>query len=108
MQSLENDFYFGSFEHDFTQWFDEENWIKSMYTEYIIYNFLVAIGLHVYDSSNNTKQKKIEKILQCPSIKSPLLRYGSGFFFKNTYYYTFLIKQMQKNIFFEWNFIQKL
>jgi len=75
VQSLENDFYFGafgSFEHDFTQWFNEKNWIKSMYTEYITYNFLAAIGFHVYDSSNITKQKKIEKIMQCPSINSLL------------------------------------
>jgi hypothetical protein len=32
------------------QWLDEEDWIKSMYIEYIIYNFSAAIGLHVYAS----------------------------------------------------------
>jgi len=49
-----------------------------MYIEYITYSFSIAIGPHVYDSWNITKQKKIEKIMQCPSIKSPLLQYGSG------------------------------
>jgi hypothetical protein len=53
-----------------------------MYTKYITYSFLTAIGPHVYDSSNIAKQKKIEKIMQCPSIKSPFLWYGSGFFLK--------------------------
>ncbi len=46
--------------------------------------------------------------MQCPSIKSPPFLYGSGFFLKIQYYYAFIIKQMQKNTFFEWNFIQKL
>jgi hypothetical protein len=32
------------------QWLDEEDWVKSMYVEYISYNFLVAVGPHVYDS----------------------------------------------------------
>ncbi len=32
------------------QQLDEENWIKSMYIEYITYKFLMAIGRHVYDS----------------------------------------------------------
>jgi hypothetical protein len=57
--------------------------MKSMYIEYIIYNFSVGIGLHVYDSWNISKQKKIEKLMQCPSIKSPPLWYGSGFSPKN-------------------------
>jgi hypothetical protein len=77
-----------------------------MYTKYITYSFLIAIGPHVYNSSNIAKQKKIEKIMQCPSIKSPFLWYGSGFFLKINYYYAFITKQMQKNTFFEWNFIQ--
>jgi hypothetical protein len=42
-----------------------------MYIEYIIYNFLASKKFHVYDSWNITKQKKIEKIMQCQSIKSP-------------------------------------
>jgi hypothetical protein len=33
----------------------------------------MAIGLHVYDLLKITKQKKIEKIMQDPSIKSPPL-----------------------------------
>jgi dynactin complex subunit len=75
-----------------------------------IYNlqFSTAIGLHVYDSWNTIKQKKIEKIMQCPFIKSPSFWYGSGFFLKIGYYYAFTTKQMQKNIYFERNFIQKL
>jgi hypothetical protein len=79
-----------------------------MYTNYTTYNFTTAIGLHVYDSCKITKQNKIEKIMQCPSIKSLLLWYGSGFFLKIRYYYAFIIKQMKKNTFFEWNFIQKI
>jgi len=34
--------------------------------------------------------------MQCPSIKSPLLSYGSDFFPKIRYYYAFIAKQMQK------------
>jgi len=51
-----------------------------MYTKYITYSFSTAIGPHVYNSWNITKKKKIEKIMQCPSIKSYLLWYGGGFF----------------------------
>jgi hypothetical protein len=40
----------------------------------------MAIGPHVYDSWNVTKQKKIEKIMQYPFIKSPPFWYGNGFF----------------------------
>jgi hypothetical protein len=72
------------------QQLDEEDWTKSMYTKYIIYNFSMAIGLHVCDSWNITKQKKIEKIMQCPSIKSPPLSYGSGFFLKGRFYYAYI------------------
>jgi len=32
------------------QWLDEEDWIKSMYIDYITYNFSMAIGFHVDDS----------------------------------------------------------
>jgi hypothetical protein len=28
------------------QWLNEEDWIKSMYIEYIAYSFSTAIGLH--------------------------------------------------------------
>jgi hypothetical protein len=55
---------------------------------------------------HKTQQKKIEKIMQWPSIKSPPLWYGGGFSLKIGYYYAFITKQMQKNTFFEWNFIQ--
>jgi len=43
----------------------------------------MAIGFHVCDSWNITKQKKIEKIMQYPSIKSPFFWYGIGFFNEN-------------------------
>jgi hypothetical protein len=54
-------------------------WIKLIYIQYIIYNFSTAIRAHVCDSWNITKQKKIEKIMQCWFIKSPLW-YGGGSF----------------------------
>jgi hypothetical protein len=60
-----------------------------MYIKYIIYSFSMAIGHHVCDSWNITKQKKIEKIMQWSSIKSSLLWRGSGFFLKGGYYYAF-------------------
>jgi hypothetical protein len=71
-----------------------------MYIEYITYNFSLVIRPHVYDSWNITKQKKIEKLMQCPSIKSPLIWYGSGFFLKIRYYCAFTTKQMQKKTHF--------
>jgi hypothetical protein len=50
--------------------FHNEDWIKSMYTKYTIYIFSPAIWVHVYDSWNVTKQKEIEKIMQCSSVIS--------------------------------------
>jgi hypothetical protein len=44
-----------------------------MYIQYITYNFSMVIEPHVCGSWNITKQKKIEKLIQCPSIKSPPL-----------------------------------
>jgi hypothetical protein len=70
-----------------------------MYIEDITYKFLMVIGLHVYDSWNITKQKKVEKIMQCPSTKSLPFLYNSGFSLKIRYYYAFTTKQMQKNTF---------
>jgi len=78
-----------------------------MYTQYITYKFSMAMRPHVCDSWNITKQKEIEKIMQWPSIKSPSLWYGNGFFLKGKYYCAFTSKKMFKNTFFEWNFIQK-
>jgi hypothetical protein len=78
-----------------------------MYTKYIIYSFSTTIRPHVYESWNVTKQKKIQKIMQCPSIKSPPFLYGSGFFLKIRYYYAFITEQMLKNTFFECNFIKR-
>jgi hypothetical protein len=37
--------------------------------------------------------------MQCPSIKSPPLCYGSGFFFKGKYYYAFIARNAKKHIF---------
>jgi hypothetical protein len=71
-----------------------------MYTKYLTYNFLAAIGPHVYDSWNITKKKKIEKIMQCPSLKSPPFWYGSGAFLKNNNIMHSLLKNA-KNTFFE-------
>ncbi len=70
-----------------------------MYTKYISYNFSMATRPHVCDSWNITKQKEIEKIMQCPSIKSPPLQYGNGFFLKGRYYYASIAKKLQKNTF---------
>jgi hypothetical protein len=38
----------------------------------------MVIGPHVYDSRNITKKKEIEKIIQCPYIKSPTFSYVVG------------------------------
>jgi hypothetical protein len=77
-----------------------------MYIKYIIYIFLTAIRPHVYDLWNITKQKKnLNNAMLI--FKSLPLWYGNGFFLKIKYYYAFITKQMQKNTFFEWNFIQK-
>jgi hypothetical protein len=65
-----------------------------MYVEYITYNFSKTIRPHVYDSWNITKQKKIEKIMQCPSIKSPPFWYVNDFFLIIGYYYAFTTTQM--------------
>jgi hypothetical protein len=71
-----------------------------MYTKYIIYNISTTIAPHVYDSWSITKQKKIEKIMQFSSIKSPPFLYGSGFFLKIRYYYAFITKtNANKHIF---------
>jgi hypothetical protein len=40
----------------------------------------MAIGPHVCGSWNITKQKKIGKLMQWPSIKSPPIWYGNDFF----------------------------
>jgi hypothetical protein len=39
-----------------------------------------------------TKQKKFEKSMQCPTIKSLSLSFGIGFFFKYIKYVTFIVK----------------
>ncbi len=79
-----------------------------MYIQCITYSFSTAIRPHVCGSWNITKQKKIEKIMPCPSRKSPPLWYGSGLFPKKTYYYAFIVQKCKKHKKFKWNFIQKL
>ncbi len=61
----------------------------------------MAMGPHVYDSRNITKQKKIEKIMQCPFIKFLLFDVIVVFSLKIRYYYAFITKKMQKNIVLE-------
>jgi len=60
----------------------------------------MATRLHVCGSWNITKQKKIEKIMQCPFVKSPPLWYGSGFFFEKINYYAFIVQKYKKHIVF--------
>ncbi len=64
----------------------------------------MAIGLHVYGSQNITEQKKIEKIMQCPFIKSLSFLYGSGFFLKRIDYYAFIAENWKKKI----NFLNEI
>ncbi len=64
-----------------------------------IYNFSMAIGPHVYDSWNITKQKEIEKIMQSSFIKSHYFLYGSDFFMKRRYYCAFTIKNAKIHCF---------
>ncbi len=59
----------------------------------------MAIRPHVCDSWNINKQKEIEKIMQCPSIKSPPLWYANGFFLKGRYYYALIVKKCKKTHF---------
>ncbi len=78
-----------------------------MYTYYITYSFLMAIRHHVCDPWNMTKQKEIEKIMQCPFIKSPFLWYGISFFLKGKYNYAFIIFKMKKKTHFLMEFHPK-
>jgi len=68
--------------------------------KYIIYSFSTAIGPHVCCSWNITKQKKIEKLRQCPFIKFPLFWYGSGFFFFLNIFLCIYCCKMKKNTHF--------
>jgi hypothetical protein len=45
--------------------------------------------------------------MQCPSIKSPPLCYGSGFFLKGKYYYAFIARNAKKTLFFNGISFQK-
>jgi hypothetical protein len=70
-----------------------------MYIKYIIYYFSMAIRLHVCVSWNITKQKKIEEIMQCSSLKSPTLWYGSGIFLKKDIIMHSLLNKCKKTHF---------
>jgi hypothetical protein len=70
-----------------------------MYIYYITYSFSIAIRPHVCGSQNIIKQKKIEKIMQFPSIKSTPLWYGSDFFPNKRYYYAFIVQKCKKQTF---------
>jgi len=76
---------------------------------YKIYNiqFLNGHGASCLWFMKHYQQNKIEKIMYCPSINSPPLWYGNGFFqfFKN---YAFIIKQMQKKHIFWMKFHPKI
>jgi hypothetical protein len=52
----------------------------------------MAIGLYACTSQNITKQKNIEKIMQCPFIKFLSFLYGSDVFLKRIDYYEFILK----------------
>jgi len=59
----------------------------------------MAIRPHVCGSWNITKQKKIEKIMQYPSIKSPTIWYGGGLFLKRDIIMHSLLNKCRKHIF---------
>jgi hypothetical protein len=79
------------------QWLDEEDWINLMYKQYITYNFSMASCLWFMKHY----QKKIEKIMQCPSIKSPPFWYGSDFLPKKRHYYAFIVQKWKITLFNE-------
>jgi hypothetical protein len=58
------------------------------------------MGLYVCDSWKITKQKEIEKMMQCPFIKASPLWYGSGFFWKEDIIMHSLLKKEKKTHFF--------
>jgi hypothetical protein len=62
-------------------------------------NVQTIYNLQFCDSWNITKQKKIEKIMQCPSKKSPHFLYGSEFLPKKRHYYAFIVQKWKNNIF---------
>jgi hypothetical protein len=60
----------------------------------------MAIRPHVCDSWNITKQKEIEKTMQCSSIKSPTIWYGGGFSWKEDIIIHSLLKKCKITHFF--------
>jgi hypothetical protein len=67
---------------------DEEDWIKSMYIQYIIHSLFTATRLHVFDSRHITKQKKNLKKMWFSTTK-----------WKD--YYASIAQKMKKKLF--WN-----
>jgi len=89
------------------QQLNEDDWIKLMYIQYIIYNFSMAIRPYVCGSWNITKQENWEK--NAMSIyKSPFYIYGNGFSPKKKTSLCIYCSKMKEKHFFEWKFIQKL
>jgi hypothetical protein len=48
-----------------------------------------------------TKQKKSEKIMQCPTIRSLSLSIGIGFFFKYMKYFASIVEKNEKKHIFK-------
>jgi hypothetical protein len=67
----------------------------------------MAIGPHVCDSWNITKQKKTEKNNAMPIYKISFFKYGIGFSLKIFLIYAFNIKSMQKKTHFWMKFHPK-
>ncbi len=78
---------------------DKEYSIKSMYIEYITYNFSMTMGPHVCDSWNISKQKEIKKIMQCPFIKSPPFDMVMVFSWKEDVIMHSLLKKCKNTLF---------
>jgi hypothetical protein len=46
---------------------------------------------HIVVHGTSPKQNKIEKIMRCPTIKSPILLHGKGYFFLQEKYFVFIV-----------------
>jgi hypothetical protein len=68
------------------QWFNEKNWIKSMYEKYITY-----IKSYVYGSCNITKQEQTKKKKGMFNYKISSSLYVSGFFLLKKSFYAFIV-----------------
>jgi len=79
-----------------TSWVQQNHVVplKMVYVQNVLIIFSTTIGPHIYGSWNITKHMKIEKLMQCPSIKSPPVWYCNVFFLKRRYDYAFIATQM--------------